>query len=197
MKDLSRALYRQRKPDEVVLPMALHLACLQTYGVAAAVAEQWTMWSGYMYVQRLLEVQARPGVTGAIRCMYDRELRRKWSRLAESGDPEFDVNIAVNQIDEELLAQCKRQAEAKSKGGGKAGDGESKGKGKGGDTLGKGKSKGKGYSNASSSGHWGKADGWHEWDRWREEPAVLRTRAAAEEQASKHPAKKRRKGDKQ
>ena len=117
--------------------------------------------------------------------------------MAESGDPEFDVNIAVNQIDEELLAQCKCQAEAKLKGGGKTGDGEYKGKGKGSDFAGKGKSKGKGSSNASSSGHWGKADGWHDWDRWRDEPVVLKTRASAEEQAPKHPAKKRRKGDRQ
>ena len=125
------------------MPVTLHLACLRNYGLAAAAAGQWTLGASTAYLGRIIELSMRPGISSAIRNMYDRELRSKWERIAETNDPDFDINSAAKHIDEEVLAQCKRRAESYkggSKGHGNHGSRDSAWKGK--ESKGKGKGKG-------------------------------------------------------
>ena len=71
--------------------------------MAAVIAGQWTLASGWTYLQNLSEVSAKPGVTHAIRDIYDKELRKQWDRRTMSRYPDFDVDVAVNRTGEEVF----------------------------------------------------------------------------------------------
>ena len=121
LRDLSNAIKEQQKPKVRDLPLGLHIDALWCAGIAAVLAGQWTLSPCTTHVRNILELHSRPGITPAMRCMYDRDVRTQWERLSKS-DPSFDVNGKVLTIDDQLVSVCKLKCTSRTKGDGKGGN---------------------------------------------------------------------------
>ena len=99
-----------RRPKH--LSVICWMAALLRFGLAAEFAEMWPLAFSMAHLDICLRVGEESRAKGKpqyLACVYDRLVRKKWSRLARACDPQFDLSQACKVIDGDILLMAESE----------------------------------------------------------------------------------------